>query len=272
MHPLALNLWFIKEPQIFQPPKKEASIVNYQVISNALKDKVILVTGAGEGIGRQAALTYAQQGATVILLGRTLSKLESIYDEIEQSCGKKSLIIPLDMLGASRENYLDMAASIDEQCGRLDGVLHNAGLLGVLSPFDQIEEKIYDDVMQVNVKAPFLMTQALIPLLRRSDDARIVFTSSTLGHCGRAYWGCYALSKFAVEGMMQVLSDELSGTSIKVNAINPGGTRTQMRASAFPAEDPRQLKTPKDIMPLYLYLMSPEGKDIRGQCIDAQPK
>lgn len=246
--------------------------MKYHVISNALKNKIILVTGAGDGIGRQAALSYAKHGATLILLGRTLSKLENIYDEIEQSYGKKAVIMPLDMLGATRENYLDMAASIEDQFGRLDGLLHNAGLLGVLSPFEQIEEKIYDDVMQVNVKAPFLMTQALIPVLKKSDDARIVFTSSTVGHCGRAYWGCYAISKFATEGMMQVLSDELSGTVIKVNAINPGGTRTHMRASAFPAEDATKLKTPEDIMPLYLYLMAPEGKDITGQCIDAQPK
>ena len=246
--------------------------MKYQVVSQALEGKVILVTGAGDGLGRQAAFTYAQEGATVILLGRTLSKLEKTYDEIEHSGAKQAAIIPLDMQGATSQDYRDMAQTIETQFGRLDGVLHNAGLLGVLGPFEQIEEKSYDDVMQVNVKAPFLMTQALIPLLLKSEDARIIFTSSTVGHSGRAYWGTYAISKFATEGMMQVLADELSNTTIKVNAINPGATRTQMRANAFPAENANTLKTPKEIMPLYVYLMSEEGKNITGQCIDAQPK
>ncbi|MDF2186522.1 YciK family oxidoreductase [Grimontia hollisae] len=246
--------------------------MEYQVAADALNGKVILVTGAGDGIGHQAALSYAQHGATVILLGRTVKKLESVYDEIEAAGYPQPAIIPLDMLGATRQHYLDMADTIEQQFGKLDGVLHNAGMLGVLSPFDQIEEKAYDDVMQVNVKATFLMTQALLPLIQKSDDGRIVFTSSTVGHSGRAFWGTYAISKFATEGMMQVLADELSNTRVKVNAINPGGTRTKMRASAFPAEDANNLKTPLDIMPLYLYLMAPEGKDINGQCIDAQPK
>ncbi|MEZ8142318.1 YciK family oxidoreductase [Enterovibrio norvegicus FF-33] len=246
--------------------------MEYQVAANALDGKVILVTGAGDGIGRQAALSYAQHGATVILLGRTVKKLESVYDEIETAGFPQPAIIPLDMLGATRQHYLDMVDTIEQQFGRIDGVLHNAGMLGVLSPFDQIEEKAFDEVMQVNVKATFLMTQALMPLLQKSDDARLVFTTSTVGHAGRAFWGAYAMSKFATEGMMQVLADELSNTSVKVNAINPGGTRTKMRASAFPAEEASKLKSPLDIMPLYLYLMAPEGIDVNGQCIDAQPK
>ncbi len=163
-------------------------------------------------------------------------------------------------------------ANIEGQFGRLDGVLHNAGLLGVLSPLDQIEEQAFDDVMQVNVKAQFLMTQALLPLIKKAPQGRVVFTSSTVGHIGRAFWGSYAISKFATEGMMQVLADELSDTAVRVNAINPGGTRTGMRASAFPAEDPNTLKTPADIIPLYVYLMAPESQAVHGQCIDAQPK
>jgi NAD(P)-dependent dehydrogenase (short-subunit alcohol dehydrogenase family) len=246
--------------------------VDYQVTSDALQGRVILVTGAGAGIGRQAALSYAEKGATVILLGRTVKKLEAVYDEITATGAPQPAIIPLDMLGATRQHYLDMADTIDQQFGRLDGVLHNAGLLGVLSPFDQIDEKSHDDVMQVNVKATMLMTQALLPLLKKSDDARVVFTTSTVGHQGRAYWGSYAISKFATEGMMQVLADEMSDTKVRVNAINPGGTRTSMRASAFPGEDPDTLKTPLDIIPLYVYLMAPEGVEVHGQCIDAQPK
>nr|WP_217273060.1 YciK family oxidoreductase [Vibrio coralliilyticus] len=247
-------------------------VVDYSVSSDALKDKVILVTGAGDGIGKQAAISFAQHGATVILLGRTVKKLEQTYDEIEAAGYPQPAIIPLDMKGASKQNYIDMADTIGSQFGRLDGVLHNASQLGVLSPFDQIGEDTYDDIMQVNVKAQFLMTQATLPLLHKSDDASVIFTSSTVGHAGRAFWGTYAISKFATEGMMQILADELSDTHIRVNAINPGGTRTSMRAKAYPAEDAELLKTPLDIMPLYLHLMSNESKDVRGQCIDAQPK
>ncbi|RJX72008.1 YciK family oxidoreductase [Vibrio sinensis] len=246
--------------------------MNYSVSNNTLQGKVILVTGAGAGIGKQAALSYAQHGATVILLGRTVKKLEATYDEIEAAGYPEAAIIPLDMKGASKQNYIDMVETIEAQFGRLDGVLHNAGLLGVISPFEQIGEDSYDDVMQVNVKAQFLLSQAALPLLKKSPDARLVFTSSTVGHEGRAFWGTYSISKFATEGMMQVLADELSDTTVRVNAINPGGTRTAMRASAFPAEDVDLLKTPLDIIPLYVYLMAEEGKQVHGQCIDAQPR
>lgn len=246
--------------------------MKYQIAADSLKDRVILVTGAGEGIGRQAAISYAAHGATVILLGRTVAKLEAVYDEIEALGYPQPAIIPLDLRGATKQNYEDMVETIDGQFGRLDGVLHNAGLLGVMSPFDQLGEDSYDDVMQVNVKAQFLMTQALMPLVKKAEDGRIIFTSSTVGHEGRAFWGAYSISKFATEGMMQVLADELSNTNVRVNAINPGGTRTAMRAKAYPAEDTSLLKTPEDIMPLYLYLMGPESKDVNGQCLDAQPK
>lgn len=246
--------------------------MNYHVSANALKNKTILVTGAGDGIGKQAALSYAKHGATVILLGRTVAKLEAVYDEIETAGYPTPAIIPLDLKGATKQHYVDMAETIQSQFGKLDGLLHNAGLLGILSPFEQFEESIFDEVMQINVKAQFLMTQALLPVLQKSDDSRIIFTTSTVGHQGRAFWGAYAISKFATEGMMQTLAHEMEGTHVKVNAINPGGTHTRMRAQAFPAEDISLLKTPEDLMPLYVYLMAPESITVNGQCIDAQPK
>jgi len=246
--------------------------VDYQVSADALKNKTILVTGAGDGIGKQAALHYAEHGATVILLGRTVAKLEAVYDEIEAAGYPTPAIVPLDLKGATKQHYIDMAETIQSQFGKLDGLLHNAGLLGMLSPFEQFEEAIFDEVMQINVKAQFLMTQALLPVLQQSDDSRIIFTTSTVGHQGRAFWGAYAISKFATEGMMQTLAHEMEGTQVKVNAINPGGTHTRMRAQAFPAEDISLLKTPKDLMPLYVYLMAPESINVNGQCIDAQPK
>ncbi|QMV14933.1 YciK family oxidoreductase [Vibrio spartinae] len=246
--------------------------MNYSVSPNTLKNRVILVTGAGDGIGKQAAISFAQHGATVVLLGRTVKKLEQTYDEIIALEAPEPTIISIDLQEATQQDYCALMQTIENQFGRLDGVLHNAGLLGTLCLLEQIELATYDAVMQVNVRAQLMMTQALLPLLRQSDDARIVFTSSTVGHQGRAHWGTYSISKFATEGMMQILADELRETNIRVNAINPGGTRTGMRACAFPSENPDTLKTPQDIMPLYLYLMAPEGRAVHGECIAAQLK
>lgn len=246
------------------------TVHDYQASPELLKNKVILVTGAGDGIGRQAALSYAEHGATVILLGRTVSKLESVYDEIIAQQNPQPAIIPLDLKGATENHYRDMAATIADQFGKLDGVLHNAGLLGILSPFTHIEKDSWDDVMQVNVTGQFAMTQALIPVMEKSPNASLVFTSSGVGRKGRAFWGPYSVSKFATEGMAQVIADEYEGTKLRTNVINPGATRTSMRAKAYPAEDAKSLKTPKDLMPTYLYLMSDDSIADNGLCFDAQ--
>lgn len=235
-----------------------------------LSGKVILVTGAGDGIGKQAALTFAAAGATVILLGRTVSKLEQTYDEIVAAGGPEPAIVPLDMKGATKVHYQGLCATIEEQFGRLDGLLQNASLLGVLSPFEHIDHDSWNDIMQVNVTAQFMMTQALMPALKKAPHASIVFTSSGVGRKGRAFWGPYAVSKFATEGLAQVMADEYEGSNVRVNVINPGATRTTMRSKAYPAEDPMKLKTPADLMPTYLYLMSDESLDVNGQSLDAQ--
>lgn len=243
---------------------------NYHANDSLLDGKVIMVTGAGDGIGKTAAITYARHGATVILLGKTAEKLSATYDEIEAIGGPQPAIIPLDLKGANLQNYQDMAQSIEAEFGKLDGVLFSAGILGVLSPFEQIEEKVWDEVMQVNLKSQFLMTQALMPVLMQADRASIIFTSSGVGKKGRAFWGSYAISKFATEGMMQVLADECENTPVRVNCINPGATRTSMRAQAYPAEDPSELKTPEDIMDYYLYLMGDDSLEHSGKSFDAQ--
>ncbi|RKF20263.1 YciK family oxidoreductase [Alginatibacterium sediminis] len=244
---------------------------NYQATDNCLQGKTILVTGAGDGIGRQAALSYAQYGATVILLGRTVAKLESVYDEIVALEYSEPAIVPLDLKGASAQNYHDMAATIENQFGALDGALLNAAMLGVLSPFAQIEESLFDEMMQVNVKSQFLLAQALLPLMSKSEHSSLIFTSSSVGRTARAYWGAYSISKFAVEGISQLISDEYEQSTLRCNCINPGATRTKMRAGAYPAEDPQSLRTALDIMPSYLYLMADDSIGVNGQSLDAQP-
>lgn len=245
---------------------------NYNAPQRLLTNKVVLITGAGDGIGAEAARTYASYGATCILLGRTVSKLESVYDDIVAAGGSEPAIIPLDLKGATPSHYQQMTQTIIDQFGRLDGVLHNASILGHLSAFKDIDAQEWQDVMQINVNGMVYMTQALIPALEKAETASVIFTTSSVGRIGRAFWGTYAVSKFATEGVMQTLADEYKNKSLRFNCINPGGTRTQMRAQAFPAENPETLKTPKDIMPMYLYLMGNESLEVNGQSLDCQPK
>lgn len=246
------------------------TLQHYTAPAGALKNKVILVTGAGDGIGKVAAITYASYGASVILLGKTTAKLTAVYDEIVAAGYPEPAIVPLDLKGATKKHYQDMAVTIQAEFGRLDGVLHNAGLLGVLTPFEHIDLPTWQDIMQINVTAPMLMTQALLPLLKQAPNASVVFTSSGVGRKGRAFWGPYAVSKFATEGLMQTIADEYDNTSVRFNCINPGATRTSMRAKAYPGEDPKTLKTPAELMWVYLYLMSDDSATVTGQSLDAQ--
>ncbi len=244
---------------------------NYAAPDNCLTGRVILVTGAGSGIGRTAALTLASHGATLILLGRTVEKLEAVYDEIEALGAQTPAIYPLCLEGASEQDYRTMAETIEREFGQIHGLLHNASQLGQRTSIANYQAQIWQQIMQVNVNAQFLMTKALLPLMKTADDAAIVFTSSGVGRKGRPFWGAYAVSKFATEGLSQVLAEELDEVSnIRVNCLNPGATSTPMRATAYPAEDPKTIKTPEHIMPAYLYLLGPASKGISGQSFDAQ--
>ncbi len=243
----------------------------YQPASNLLVDKVILVTGAGDGIGRTAAETFAKFGATVILLGKTTSKLESVYDAIIEAGGAKPAIYPMNLEGASPTDYEDLAKVVSKEFGKLDGLLQNAGILGTLSPIENQSIETWYKVQQINVNATFMLSQACLPLLKKAPSASIIFTSSGVGRKGRAYWGAYAVSKFATEGLMEILADELeTNTKVRSNCINPGACRTAMRAAAYPGEVASTNPTPAEIMPLYLYLMSDESSKINGQSLDAQ--
>ncbi|MCH1918647.1 YciK family oxidoreductase [Shewanella sp. A3A] len=242
----------------------------YQPAPAFLSNKIILITGAGDGIGKQAALSYAAHGATVVLLGRTEQKLIQVYDEIVANGGATPAIITLDLQTATTAQYAELARLVTQEFGRLDGLLHNASLLGSLGLIEQMDIDSLETVLKVNVTAQAALTQTVMPLLRTAPSASIIFTSSSVGRKGRAYWGAYAISKFATEGMMQTLADELEGSNIRTNSINPGGTRTSMRASAYPAEDPMTLKTPADIMPVYLYLMGDDSLNDNGKAFNAQ--
>jgi NAD(P)-dependent dehydrogenase (short-subunit alcohol dehydrogenase family) len=236
-----------------------------------LRGRIILVTGAGDGIGRAASLAFAQHGATVVLLGRTQRKLETLHDEIVAAGLTQPAIAVFDLAQAQGPAYFELRDELQTQFGRLDGLLHNAALLGERAPIEHYDIGTWHQVMHVNLTAPFVLTQVLMPLLRASDDASVIFTSSGVGRRGRAYWGAYAVSKFGIEGLAQVLADEMrDATRIRVNCINPGATRTAMRMKAYPGEDPRRLPEPLSLMPTYLYLMGPDSNAITGQSLDCQ--
>lgn len=243
---------------------------DYTAPADLLKDRVILVTGAGRGIGAEAARTYAAHGATVLLLGKTEKRLNAIYDEIVAAGHPEPVVIPLDLEKAAPEAYQELAAMVESEFGRLDGLLHNASILGPRTPLEQLAGENFAKVMQINVNAMFMLNSAMLPLLRLSKDASVIFTSSSVGRKGRAYWGAYAVSKFATEGLMQVMADECDDTSVRANSVNPGATRTDMRAHAYPGENPLNNPTPAEIMPVYLYLMGAESTGVTGQAFDAQ--
>ena len=243
---------------------------DYTAPADLLKDRVILVTGASRGIGAEAARTYAAHGATVLLLGKTEKRLNAVYDEIVAAGHSEPVVIPLDLEKAAPEAYQELAAMVESEFGRLDGLLHNASILGPRTPLEQLAGENFAKVMQINVNAMFMLNSAMLPLLRLSKDASVIFTSSSVGRKGRAYWGAYAVSKFATEGLMQVMADECDDTSVRANSVNPGATRTDMRAHAYPGENPLNNPTPAEIMPVYLYLMGAESTGVTGQAFDAQ--
>ena len=244
----------------------------YQPTDNVLEKRIILVTGASNGIGREAAMTYARYGASVVLVGRNQDKLHIVARQIQDQGLPQADVLLLDFAHATSADCWQLASQLAEKVPHLDGVLHNAGILGERALMTEQDPATWQAVMQVNVNATFFLTQALLPLLLKAATPSLVFTSSSVGQQGRAGWGAYAVSKFATEGMMQVLADEYKSQNLRVNCINPGGTRTAMRASAFPTEDPNKLKTPADLMPLYLWLMADDSRDQTGMSFDAQPK
>ena len=243
---------------------------NYHPEPGSHAGRVVVVTGASDGIGRAVAIALARQGATVALLGRTLRKLERVYDRIVQAGGPKPALLPFNLETAGAAEYYALNDAIDREFGRVDGLAHIAGILGMLSPIEHYDVPTWCKVLHVNLTAPFVLTRALLPLLRRSADATVVFTSSGVGRRGRAYWGAYAVSKFGTEGLMQVLAHESEQTCMRVNSLNPGPVATAMRLQAYPAEDRSQLPEPEAVTAPYLFLLGPASTGISGMSFDCQ--
>jgi NAD(P)-dependent dehydrogenase (short-subunit alcohol dehydrogenase family) len=244
---------------------------NYQWGQDLLRDRIILITGATDGIGRALAIKAAESGAQVILHGRNVKRLESVYDEIDAIDGaRRPSIAVLDLATADGDAYTSLANSIEEEFGHLDGLVHNAGILGNRHSIEQYDPTEWQQVMHINLTAPFVLTQVLLPLLRKSKNPTIVFTSSGVGRVGKAFWGAYAVSKFGTEALSEILSNENKHTGMRVNCINPGPVRTKMRQAAYPAENRDALKGPEDILAAYFFLLGPDSAGVTGKSLDAQ--
>lgn len=243
----------------------------YTYPQDLLRDRIILITGASDGIGRALAIHVAELGAKVILHGRNIGKLEMVHDQIEdiENAPQPSIAV-MDLATATSESYRSLADGLEEEFGRLDGLVHNAGILGDRFSIEQYDAVKWQQVMHVNLTAVFALTQVCLPILQKSDNASIIYISSSVGRQGRAFWGAYSVSKFATEGLSQVLADEHRHSNLKVNCINPGATRTNMRLEAYPAEDRDALKRPEEILQAYIYLLGPDSQGVTGQSIDAQ--
>jgi NAD(P)-dependent dehydrogenase (short-subunit alcohol dehydrogenase family) len=236
-----------------------------------LAGRVILITGAGGGLGRALAVESARAGASVILSGRNAAKLDRVYDEIEKLGGPQPAIAALDLAAATAADYDNLAKTIDDEFGKLDGLVHCAALLGDRTPLEQYDVPTWCKVLHVNLTVPFILTQVLLPNLRKSVDASVIFVSSGVVTNQRPYWGAYAVAKSGLESVRSMLSQELEGEpNIRVNSVNPGRMRTGMRAAAYPAEDPNTLPAPVSVSGTFLYLLSALGRGIDGQYFEAQ--
>ena len=227
-----------------------------------LDDKIILITGAGDGIGKAVALDCAKRGATIILLGKTIHKLEAVYDEIVAKGGTEPAIYPMDLSGAAADDYDDLRDNIEKEFSHIDALFNNAGWLGASTPMDIFDAELWYRVMQVNLNAPFLLTKACLPLIKKSAQGAIVFTAD--GKTS-AYWGAYGVAKAGQQTLMTILADEVEERGIVVNAFDPGPVRTNFRTRAYPAEDAREMNKPEDVSAYFVYLISGDCDGVVGK-------
>ncbi len=239
---------------------------DFRPASDLLHERVIAITGAGDGIGRALALACARHGATVVLIGRTIAKLEAVYDSIEEAGGPQPAIYPIQLATATQRDYEEAADRLGEAFGRLDGLVHNAAELGILSPVHMIDPESWYRALQVNLNAPFLITRAWLPLLSRSSDASMIFTTDAVAREGKPFWGAYGVSKRAIEAFADILAHECAGQSpVRVNVVEPAPARTRLRSRAWPAEDTSNLATPEALVNTWLYLLGPGSSGENGK-------
>ncbi len=244
---------------------------DYQAPADLLHERVILITGAAGAVGSAAARAFAAHGATVVLLDNRQVKMEQLYDAIIADGHPLPAICPLDLEKAPPEQYLRVAEMLEHEFGRLDGILHAAGMLGTLTPLEHYDLNLWSRVMQVNLNGAYLVTRSCLPLLRQAPDASVIFSGDRRGRQGKAYWGAYGISHAAVENLMETLADELEGnTAVRVNSLDPGPLRGRLRALAYPGEDPNRLPEADALMAPYLYLMGPDSAAVTGQRLSAQ--
>lgn len=260
----------MSEQNLNSVPATLPDLSQWQAPAGYLQGRAILVTGAGAGIGRAVALACAQLGATVLLLGKTLSKLEQVYDLIESRGGAQPALLPMNFASAQPAEYQQLADNIISQIGRLDGIVHCAGMLGRLTPVALYDPVEWESVMRVNLHAPLMLTQVCMPLLRESPDASVVFASSGVGRGARPFWGAYGVSKYGLEYVCQLLTTENANLSqLRFNCVNPGATRTNMRAHAYPGENPLNNPTATQRVPAFIYLLGDQARHCRGLSFDA---
>lgn len=238
-----------------------------------LTDHVILITGAGGGLGSTAALTLAKQGAHIILLDKSIPKLEKIYDVIVDAGAPQPTLYPFDLAGASENDYEELARTITKTYGSLQGLLHSAVELSAFSPIEIYDTKDWGHTLNVNLNAVFLLTRVLLPVLQKSEksQASIVITSDSMAREPRAYSGAYGVSKIALEGFAKILAEELESTQkVRVNTLVPGATNSPLRKKLFPAEDKTILPPMDTLQTAYRYLFGADSNGVSGQIIDAQ--
>ncbi|MCX7102180.1 MAG: SDR family NAD(P)-dependent oxidoreductase [Methylobacter sp.] len=236
-----------------------------------LKNQVILITGAAGGLGSTAALALAKQGAHIILLDKNIPKLEAAYDSILAGNGPEPIMYPFDLAGANENEYQELADKIDEKYGSLQGILHSAVEFSSFTPMSEYKTKDWGHTINVNLNAPFLLCRVLMPVLQKSKQASIVFTSDSSARKAPAYSGAYGVSKVAMESYANILAEEHEAFGkIRINTLIPGPVDSPFRKRAYPAEDKSKLPTMNSLTPIYQYLFGPESLGVTGQTIDAR--
>ena len=243
---------------------------DFRLDADSLRGRVVLVTGAHGGLGAAAAVAAARCGATLVLLGRRVPKLNRVYDAIEAAGGKQPALYPLDLEGATPTDYADLAERIEAECGRLDGILHAAAAFKGLTPLALTEPEDWLGALHVNLSAPLLLTRACLPLLEKSADAAVVFVADDPERVGHAYWGGYGVAKYGLLGLVPMLAEELAGGPVRVSALLPGPMRTSLRGRAWFGEDPGAVPPPDEYAGAAIHLLSAAGAGLRGHILRVQ--